>query len=81
MRLKGILASVALAAAVAPAAFADKKSEAYVQTNANSVLSVLKPSVWRSEPVAMRLLDFRSTPPRARDLWICSSRNGFISPR
>lgn len=41
MKIKGILAAVALLAAASPAAFADKKSEAYVQTNANSVLSVL----------------------------------------
>jgi len=41
MKIKGILAAVALLAAASPAAFADKKSEAYVQANANSVLSVL----------------------------------------
>ncbi len=35
------LAAIALLAVATPAAFADKKSEAYVQTNANSVLQVL----------------------------------------
>ncbi len=41
MKIKGILAAVALLAAASPAAFADKKSEAYIQNNANIVLSVL----------------------------------------
>jgi len=41
MKIKGILAAVALLAAASPAAFADKKSEAYIQTNANTVLAVL----------------------------------------
>jgi phospholipid transport system substrate-binding protein len=41
MKIRGILAAVAVMAAVSPAAFADKKSEAYVQTNANNVLAVL----------------------------------------
>lgn len=43
MKLRGMIGAlaVAVAAAAAPAAFADKKSEAYVQTNANAVLSVL----------------------------------------
>lgn len=41
MKYKSALAAAALLAAFSPAAFADKKSEAYVQTNANSVLSVL----------------------------------------
>jgi phospholipid transport system substrate-binding protein len=41
MKLKGMMTALAVAVAFAPAAFADKKSEAYVQTNANSVLSVL----------------------------------------
>jgi phospholipid transport system substrate-binding protein len=41
VKLRTLLAAVALVAATAPAAFADKKSEAYVQANANSVLSVL----------------------------------------
>jgi len=41
MKIKGILAAVALLAAASPAAFADKKSEAYVQANANTVLGVL----------------------------------------
>jgi phospholipid transport system substrate-binding protein len=38
--MRSLAAAVALVAA-APASFADKKSEAYVQTNANSVLQVL----------------------------------------
>ena len=41
MKYKSALAAVAMLAAASPAAFADKKSEAYVQANANSVLSVL----------------------------------------
>jgi phospholipid transport system substrate-binding protein len=41
MKLKSMLSAAILVAALAPAAFADKKSEAYVMTNANSVLSVL----------------------------------------
>ncbi|MEQ1781014.1 MAG: ABC transporter substrate-binding protein [Hyphomonadaceae bacterium] len=41
MKLKSMLTAAILVAATAPAAFADKKSEAYVMTNANSVLSVL----------------------------------------
>ena len=41
MKLKSMLSAAILVAALAPAAFADKKSEAYVLTNANSVLSVL----------------------------------------
>jgi phospholipid transport system substrate-binding protein len=41
MKYKSALAAAALLVAASPAAFADKKSEAYVQTNASSVLSVL----------------------------------------
>ena len=41
MKYKSALAAVAMLVAASPAAFADKKSEAYVQANANSVLSVL----------------------------------------
>lgn len=41
MKLKNALAAVAVLAAVSPAAWADKKSEAYVQANANAVLGVL----------------------------------------
>jgi phospholipid transport system substrate-binding protein len=41
MKYKSALAAAVLLAAFSPAAFADKKSEAYVQQNANSVLSVL----------------------------------------
>ncbi len=41
MKYKSALAAIAMLAAASPAAFADKKSEAYVQANANSVLSVL----------------------------------------
>ena len=41
MRYKSALAAVAMLAAASPAAFADKKSEAYVQSNANTVLQVL----------------------------------------
>jgi phospholipid transport system substrate-binding protein len=41
MKLSRILAAVAVMGAVAMPAFADKKSEAFVQANANSVLSVL----------------------------------------
>jgi phospholipid transport system substrate-binding protein len=40
VKFAGILVAAALSA-LAPAAFADKKSEAFVQTNANVVLSVL----------------------------------------
>jgi phospholipid transport system substrate-binding protein len=40
MKIKQLLAAAALVA-ISPAAFADKKSEAYVQTNADSVLQVL----------------------------------------
>ncbi len=40
MKIKHLLAAAALVA-ISPAAFADKKSEAYVQTNADSVLQVL----------------------------------------
>ena len=39
--LRSLAAAIVLTAAAAPAAFADKKSEAYVQANANSVLQVL----------------------------------------
>ncbi|HVY87457.1 MAG TPA: ABC transporter substrate-binding protein [Hyphomonadaceae bacterium] len=38
--VRGLLAAAALLA-IAPAAFADKKAEAYVEANANSVLAVL----------------------------------------
>lgn len=41
MKLKSMLTAAVLIAATSPAAFADKKSEAYVETNANTVLSVL----------------------------------------
>ena len=41
MKLKGMLAAIAVATAFAPAAFADKNSEAFVQANANTVLNVL----------------------------------------
>lgn len=41
MKLRSMLAALAVTAAIAPAAVADKKSEAFVQTNANSVLNVL----------------------------------------
>ena len=41
MTYKSALATVALLAAASPAAWADKKSEAYVETNANMVLQVL----------------------------------------
>lgn len=40
MKIKQLLAAAALVA-LSPAAFADKKSEAYVETNANAVLQVL----------------------------------------
>ena len=40
MKIKHLLAAAALVA-ISPAAFADKKSEAYVQTNADAVLQVL----------------------------------------
>jgi phospholipid transport system substrate-binding protein len=40
MKTKHLLAAAALVA-ISPAAFADKKSEAYVQTNADAVLQVL----------------------------------------
>lgn len=40
MRIKNLLAAAAFAA-ISPAAFADKKSEAFVQANANTVLQVL----------------------------------------
>jgi phospholipid transport system substrate-binding protein len=41
MKYKSALAAAALLAVLSPAAFADKKSEAYVQQNANTVLAVL----------------------------------------
>jgi phospholipid transport system substrate-binding protein len=49
MKLKSMLSAAILVAALAPAAFADKKSEAYVQVNANSVLSVLNDRSLTSE--------------------------------
>ena len=49
MTLKSMLSAAILVAALAPAAFADKKSEAYVQVNANSVLSVLNDRSLTSE--------------------------------
>jgi phospholipid transport system substrate-binding protein len=49
MKLKSMLTAAILVAATAPAAFADKKSEAYVQVNANSVLSVLNDRSLTSE--------------------------------
>jgi phospholipid transport system substrate-binding protein len=41
MKFKGILAAMAVVSAFAPTAVADKKSEAFVQANANTVLGVL----------------------------------------
>lgn len=41
MTLKSMLTAAVLVAATSPAALADKKSEAYVEANANNVLSVL----------------------------------------
>lgn len=49
MKLKSMLSAAILVAALAPAAFADKKSEAYVQVNANAVLSVLNDRSLTSE--------------------------------
>lgn len=41
MKIKHLLAAATLLVVTSPAAFADKKSEAYVESNANAVLQVL----------------------------------------
>lgn len=58
MKLKSMLSAAILVAALAPAAFADKKSEAYVMANANSVLSVLNDKTLSNDARERKFGDF-----------------------
>src|SRR6218665_1594257 len=61
MKLKSMLTAAILIAATSPAAFADKKSEAYVEANANTVLSVLNDKSLSNEVREKKFGDFMNT--------------------
>lgn len=61
MKLKSMLAAAILIAATSPAAFADKKSEAYVEANANTVLSVLNDKSLSTDVREKKFGDFMNT--------------------
>lgn len=61
MKLKSMLTAAILIAATSPAAFADKKSEAYVEANANNVLSVLNDKTLSNDVREKKFGDFMNT--------------------
>lgn len=61
MKLKSMLTAAILIAATSPAAFADKKSEAYVEANANTVLSVLNDKTLSNGVREKKFGDFMNT--------------------
>lgn len=61
MKLKSMLTAAVLIAATSPAAFADKKSEAYVEANANTVLAVLNDKSLSNDVREKKFGDYMNT--------------------